>query len=70
MIGNEGHVDGELAASISRTVVRALSRTTGRCPTKAKTTIGENGVFVVLQDTLTHGERVAARLRRAEALDG
>ena len=57
MIGEEGHIDGELAAEISRTVVRALSETTGRGPTKAKTTIGENGVFVVLQDTLTHGER-------------
>lgn len=57
MIGEEGHRGGELAAEISRAVVRALSETTGRGPTKAKTTIGENGVFVVLQDTLTHGER-------------
>ena len=57
MIGGEGHASGELAAAISQTVVRALSETTGRGPTKAKTTIGENGVFVVLQDTLTHGER-------------
>ena len=57
MIGHEVQVDGELAAAISQTVVRALSETTGRGPTKAKTTIGENGVFVVLQDTLTHGER-------------
>jgi len=57
MIGDEAYVGGELAAEISRTVVRALSETTGRGPTKAKTTIGENGVFVVLQDTLTHGER-------------
>ena len=57
MIGDEGHVGGELAAEISRTVVRALSETTGRGPTRAKTTIGDNGIFVVLQDTLTHGER-------------
>ena len=49
--------DGELAAAISDTVVKALAATTGRGPTKAKTTLGENGVFVVLQDTLTHGER-------------
>jgi uncharacterized protein YbcI len=49
--------DGELAARISTTVVRALARTTGRGPTKAKTTLGENGVFVVLQDSLTHGEQ-------------
>src|SRR5947209_7654206 len=49
--------DGELANKISTTVVRALSRTTGRGPTKAKTTLGENGVFVVLQDSLTRGEQ-------------
>jgi uncharacterized protein YbcI len=49
--------NGQLAAAISNTVVRALARTTGRGPTKAKTTIGDNGVFVVLQDTLTVGEQ-------------
>jgi uncharacterized protein YbcI len=52
--------DGELAAAISKTVVRALARTTGRGPTKARTTIGENGVFVVLQDSLTIGEQTLA----------
>ncbi len=52
--------DGELATRISNTVVRALSRTTGRGPTKAKTTLGPNGVFVVLQDTLTRGEQTLA----------
>ena len=52
--------DGELAAVISKTVVRALARTTGRGPTKARTTIGENGVFVVLQDSLTVGEQTLA----------
>jgi uncharacterized protein YbcI len=49
--------DGELAAAISTTVVKALARTTGRGPTKARTTLGDNGVFVVLQDSLTIGER-------------
>jgi uncharacterized protein YbcI len=48
---------GELAAAISNTVVQALARTTGRGPTQARTTLGENGVFVVLQDSLTVGER-------------
>lgn len=47
---------GKLALAISTTVVRALASTTGRGPTKAKTTLGENAVFVVLQDTLTRGE--------------
>ena len=52
--------DGELAATISKTVVRALARTTGRGPTKARTTIGENGIFVVLQDSMTIGEQTLA----------
>ena len=52
--------DGELAATISNTVVRALARTTGRGPTKARTTLGENGVFVVLQDSMTIGEQTLA----------
>lgn len=47
---------GESAAAISNAVVRELASTTGRGPTKAKTTLGENAVFVVLQDTLTQGE--------------
>ena len=52
--------DGELAARISTTVVRALARTTGRGPTKARTTLGDNGIFVVLQDSLTRGEQTLA----------
>ncbi len=52
--------DGELAAAISNTVVKALARTTGRGPTQAKTTLGDNGIFVVLQDSLTVGERTLA----------
>ena len=60
--------DGELAAKISNTVVRALSRTTGRGPTKAKTTLGPNGVFVVLQDTLTRGEQTLAAAGHGEAV--
>ena len=47
---------GKLALAISTAVVRHLASTTGRGPTKAKTTLGENAVFVVLQDTLTRGE--------------
>jgi uncharacterized protein YbcI len=54
------HSNGQLAAAISNTVVRALARTTGRGPTKAKTTFGDNGVFVVLQDSLTTGEQTLA----------
>jgi uncharacterized protein YbcI len=60
--------DGRLAAAISTTVVQALARTTGRGPTKARTTLGENGVFVVLQDSLTHGEQTLADAGEREAV--
>jgi uncharacterized protein YbcI len=60
--------DGELAAAISNTVVKALARTTGRGPTKARTTLGENGVFVVLQDSLTHGEQTLTDAGEGEAV--
>jgi uncharacterized protein YbcI len=65
--GSQWH-DGELAAAISNTVVAALARTTGRGPTKAKTTLGDNGVFVVLQDSLTRGEQVLADAGEGEAV--
>src|SRR4051794_32825933 len=60
--------DGELAAAISNTVVRALARTTGRGPTQAKTTLGDNGVFVVLQDSLTVGEQSLANAGEARVV--
>lgn len=60
MSAEGGLSGGELAAAISTTVVQALARTTGRGPTRARTTLGENGVFVVLQDTLTRGEQTLA----------
>src|SRR3954453_3160185 len=62
------HSSGQLSAAISNTVVRALARTTGRGPTKAKTTLGENGVFVVLQDSLTHGEQTLANAGQGAAV--
>ena len=60
--------DGELAAAISNMIVGALARTTGRGPTKAKTTLGDNGVFVVLQDSLTRGEQVLAEAGEGNAV--
>jgi uncharacterized protein YbcI len=60
--------DGKLAAAISNTVVRALARTTGRGPTKARTTLGDNGVFVVLQDSLTRGEQTLADAGEGQAV--
>jgi len=52
-----GPADGPLAAAISTAVVHMLAERTGKGPTKAKTTLGENGVFVVREDNLTKGER-------------
>ena len=48
---------GRLAAAISNTVVKAIAEATGRGPTKARTTMGQDSIFVVVQDTLTKGER-------------
>ena len=49
---------GRLGAAISNAVVRLLAEYTGRGPTKARTTIRSDMVIVLLQDTLTKGERV------------
>ena len=51
---------GELAAAISTSIVKELARATGRGPTKARTTLGTDAVFVVLHDTLTRGEQTLA----------
>jgi uncharacterized protein YbcI len=68
MSGDLRRHDGELAARISTTVVKALARTTGRGPTKAKTTLGHNGIFVVLQDSLTRGEQNLTDAGEGEAV--
>jgi len=60
--------DGVLSAAISNAVVHELSRATGRGPTKAKTTLGTNAVFVILQDTLTRGEQTLADAGEQEAI--
>jgi uncharacterized protein YbcI len=60
--------DGELGLAISTAVVRELASTTGRGPMRAKTTLGENAVFVVLQDTLTRGERSLVDAGDSEAV--
>jgi uncharacterized protein YbcI len=65
---NSRPLPGELSAAISNKVVQALAHTTGRGPTKAKTTIGDNGVFVVLQDTLTIGERTLSDAGQGQAV--
>jgi uncharacterized protein YbcI len=56
-MSEEQNGSGQLAAAISSTVVRAIADATGRGPTKARTTMGQDSIFVVLGDTLTKGER-------------
>jgi uncharacterized protein YbcI len=57
---------GRLDAAISEAVVRLLAESTGRGPTKARTTIDGDLIVVILQDTLTPGERFLADDDRAE----
>lgn len=48
---------GEQAAAISNEAVHLLREFTGRGPTKARTTIGDEMVTILMRDTLTTGER-------------
>lgn len=48
---------GSLTAAISNAVVRIISEYTGRGPTKARTSIRDNVVLVLMHDTLTKAER-------------
>jgi uncharacterized protein YbcI len=45
------------SAKIATSVVQVMHEYTGRGPTKARATINENLVTVLLADTLTNGER-------------
>src|SRR3954465_15664233 len=56
---------GALNAAISETVVRLMAEAAGRGPTKARTTIDRDLIVVVLQNTLTSGERYLADNDRA-----
>jgi len=61
---------GALNAAISETVVRLMAEASGRGPTKARTTIDRDLIVVVLQNSLTSGERyLAASDRAAQVLD-
>ncbi len=55
-----------LPAAISNAVVHLLREYTGRGPTKARTTIRDNVVVVMLEQTLTKGEKSLARKGRTE----
>ncbi len=53
--------EGAAAAAISNLVVRLMSEYTGRGPTKARTYINDGLITILLQDTLTKGERSLVR---------
>lgn len=52
--------------AISNAVVGVLREYTGRGPTKARTTIRDNVVVVMLEQTLTKGEQVLVEKGRAD----
>jgi len=56
----DGPTRGSISTAISNAVVRLMSEYTGRGPTKARTALSRDLVTVVLQDTLTKGERSLA----------
>ena len=58
--------DLPLNAEISSLVVRLTAEYTGRGPTKARTTITNKVILVLLEDVLTKGERTLVRNGRAE----
>jgi uncharacterized protein YbcI len=63
-------VNGSLYVAISNVLVGLLREYTGRGPTKARTTIRDNVVLVMLEQTLTKGERsLVARGRAGKVLD-
>src|SRR6201996_5368397 len=55
-----------LPGSTSNAVVKLLLEYTGRGPTKARTTIRDNVVVVMVEQTLTKGELSLARKGRGE----
>jgi uncharacterized protein YbcI len=66
VLPSEDRSNGPRAAEISRLLVRLFAEYTGRGPTKARTYINEDLVTVVLQDTLTQGERSLVRDGKAD----
>jgi uncharacterized protein YbcI len=62
----EGARTASLHRDISDAVVRITAEYTGRGPTRARTTINGDWIFVTLSDTLTKGERKLAETGRLE----
>ena len=56
-ITEERPTGGSLTAAISNAVVRIVAEYTGRGPTKARASVRDDMIVVLLQDTMTKGER-------------
>lgn len=63
---NQHPNSSSLPAAISNAMVRLLREYTGRGPTRARTTIRDNVVVVILEQTLTKGERSLVEKGRGE----
>jgi uncharacterized protein YbcI len=61
-VAEERLVGGQLAAAISNVVVRRLAEVSGRGPSRARTTLGQDAIFVVIQEALTRAEREVVRI--------
>jgi uncharacterized protein YbcI len=59
---------GPTTAKISNSMVALLHRYTGRGPTRARTTIGENVIVCVMGATLTKGEQSLVEDGKAEVV--
>ena len=59
---------GVMTAAISNSMVSLLRRYTGRGPTRARTTIGENIIVCVMGATLTKGEQSLVQDGKAEVV--
>lgn len=57
---------GQLLAAISNNMVCILAEYTGRGPTRARTVINDDWVFITLEDALTKGERKLGEIGRAD----
>jgi uncharacterized protein YbcI len=62
----EHHDNGTLNAAISNAVVHLMRESTGRGPTKARTTIRDDVVLVMLEHVLTKAESRLAAAGRAD----
>ena len=64
----ERPTSGHTAAAISNAVVKITAQYTGRGPTKARTTIAEDLVVVVMADTMLKAERSLVEQGEAETV--